>query len=80
MSSKAKARRSSTASSFAWRKGDIIALPPWSLHEHINSSAKADAVLFSIQDAPVLEALGLFYEEEFKENGGQQKVTSTFSL
>jgi gentisate 1,2-dioxygenase len=63
---------------FAWRKGDIIALPPWSLHEHINSSAKADAVLFSIQDAPVLQALGLYYEEEISENGGHQKVTSAF--
>jgi gentisate 1,2-dioxygenase len=50
------------------------------LHEHANVSASDDAVLFSIQDAPVLQALGLFYEEEFKDNGGQQKVTSTFSL
>jgi len=64
--------------SFSWRKGDIIALPPWSLHEHINASAKADAVLFSIQDAPVLNALGLYYEEEFTDNGGHQKVTSAF--
>ena len=63
---------------FNWRKGDIIAQPPWALHEHVNSSAKDDAVLFSIQDAPVLNALGLFYEEEYSENGGRQKVTSTF--
>jgi len=64
--------------SFGWRKGDIIALPPWSLHEHINGSAKADAVLFSIQDAPVLAALGLYYEEEYKDNDGHQKVTAVF--
>ena len=64
---------------FSWRKGDIIALPPWSLHEHANRSATDDAVLFSIQDAPVLNALGLFYEEEFKENGGHQQITSTFA-
>lgn len=64
--------------SFGWSKGDIIALPPWSLHEHINSSAKADAVLFSIHDAPVLSALGLYYEEEISENDGHQKVTSAF--
>jgi gentisate 1,2-dioxygenase len=63
---------------FNWRKGDIIALPPWAVHEHANNSAKDDAVLFSIQDAPVLQALGLFYEEEYNENGGRQKVTSTF--
>jgi len=35
-------------------------------------------VLFSIQDAPVLNALGLFYEEELRENGGHQQITSTF--
>lgn len=63
---------------FVWSKGDIIALPPWALHEHANSSAGEDAVLFSIQDTPVLEALGLYYEEAFKENGGRQEVTSTF--
>jgi gentisate 1,2-dioxygenase len=63
---------------FTWQKGDIIALPPWALHEHANSSANADAVLFSIQDLPVLSALGLYYEEEFKENGGRQEITSTF--
>ncbi len=63
---------------FDWSQGDILALPPWALHEHGNSSASADAVLFSIQDLPVLKALGLYYEEELKENGGHQEVTSTF--
>ena len=42
-------------------------------------SAKADAILFSIQDAPVLNALGLYYEEEFTDNGGHQTVTSAFT-
>ena len=63
---------------FEWQKGDIFALPPWALHEHANASASADAVLFSIQDQPVLKALGLYYEEELKENGGHQEVKSTF--
>jgi gentisate 1,2-dioxygenase len=63
---------------FDWSKGDIVALPPWVLHEHANNSAQDDAVLFSIQDAPVLNALGLFYEEAYDENGGHQKVTSRF--
>ena len=63
---------------FNWRKGDILAIPPWAVHEHGNSSASTDAVLFSIQDLPVLNALGLYYEEEMKENGGHQNVTSTF--
>ena len=64
---------------FAWSKGDIIALPPWALHEHANTSSSKDAVLFSIQDTPVLQALGLYYEEPLSENGGHQKVTSNFS-
>jgi len=63
---------------FKWSKGDIVALPPWALHEHANSSANSDAVLFSIQDLPVLSALGLYYEEALTENGGHQKVASTF--
>ncbi len=62
---------------FDWSKGDIVALPPWAMHEHANSSASADAVLFSIQDLPVLKALGVYYEEELKENGGHQELTST---
>src|SRR5262249_56473738 len=64
---------------FAWGKGSIIAQPSWAVHEHANTSAKEDAVLFSINDAPVLEALGLYYEEEFTEGGGRQRVASTFS-
>jgi gentisate 1,2-dioxygenase len=63
---------------FNWCQGDILALPPWALHEHANGSASADAVLFSIQDTPVLNALGLYYEEDSSENGGRQKITSTF--
>jgi gentisate 1,2-dioxygenase len=63
---------------FNWSKGDIVALPPWAVHEHANGSQSEDAILFSIQDRPVLEALGLYYEEEPGENGGHQEVTSTF--
>ena len=63
---------------FDWSQGDIIALPPWAVHEHANSSASDDAALFSIQDAPVLNALGLFYEEAYGENGGHQPITSKF--
>ncbi|HEX7229882.1 MAG TPA: NADPH dehydrogenase, partial [Candidatus Binatia bacterium] len=63
---------------FDWSKGDIFALPPWAMHEHANSAPSADAVLFSIQDLPVLKALGVYYEEELNDNGGHQEVTSTF--
>jgi gentisate 1,2-dioxygenase len=49
--------------SFEWGKGDIITLPSWALHQHANLSTREPAVLFSIQDRPVLEALGLYREE-----------------
>jgi len=63
---------------FAWDRGDIITLPSWALHEHTNLSTRDAAILFSIQDRPVLEALGLYREEELTENRGHQAVTSTF--
>jgi gentisate 1,2-dioxygenase len=47
---------------FDWSKGDIIALPSWAQHQHANSGSE-DAILFSISDRPVIEALG-FYREE----------------
>ena len=63
---------------FAWGKGDIITLPSWALHEHANTSPHEDAILFSIQDRPVLEALGLYREAALGENGGHQAVASSF--
>ena len=63
---------------FTWGRGDVITLPSWALHEHANTSSRDAAILFSIQDRPVLEALGLYREETLMENAGRQKVTSTF--
>jgi gentisate 1,2-dioxygenase len=64
---------------FPWEKGDIITLPSWALHEHGNRSSREAAVLFSIQDRPVLEALGLYREEALAGGDGHQKITATFS-
>jgi len=47
---------------FDWEKGDIVAIPSWALHQHA-CSGNEDAILFSITDRPVLEALG-FYRED----------------
>jgi len=47
---------------FEWEKGDIVALPSWAVHHH-ESAAGGDAILFSINDRPVFEALGLYREE-----------------
>jgi gentisate 1,2-dioxygenase len=47
---------------FDWGKGDIVVLPSWAQHQHSNTG-KGDAILFSIHDRPVIEALGLYREE-----------------
>jgi 5-methyltetrahydropteroyltriglutamate--homocysteine methyltransferase len=38
-----------------------------------------EAVLFSIRDRPVMEALGFYREEVLVENGGHQEVVGVFS-
>jgi gentisate 1,2-dioxygenase len=40
---------------FEWSRGDVIVAPAWRPHEH---HAAADAVLFRVTDAPMLDALG----------------------
>jgi gentisate 1,2-dioxygenase len=57
-----KGRTMIDGSAFDWEKGDIIALPSWAQHDYANTGGE-DAILFSISDRPVLEALG-FYREE----------------
>lgn len=57
---------------FDWQERDIFCLPSWAWHEHANGSNSEDAVLFAFHDLPVMRALGLYREEAFGENGGQQ--------
>ena len=66
--------------SFNWTTGSIFALPSWALHEHANLSASEDAVLFSINDSPVLIKTDLYREQEHSDNGGHQEVSSTFPV
>jgi Cupin domain len=47
---------------FDWQQGDSFVLPLWQWHSHENNS-KEPAILFSINDRPAIEALGLFREE-----------------
>lgn len=49
--------------SFEWEQGDTLVVPLWHWHEHANRSASEDAILFSMNDAPVLKAFGLYREE-----------------
>src|SRR5260370_39762015 len=59
---------------FDWEKGDIFVIPSWKYHEHINGSKDERAILFSIQDTPILVALGKYREEALSANGGAQIV------
>ena len=52
-----------------WEKGDSFIVPLWSWHEHANRSAEDEAILFSMHDAPVLEAFGLHRRENMDEAG-----------
>jgi gentisate 1,2-dioxygenase len=48
---------------FHWEQGDNFVVPLWHWHEHANTSASDDAILFSMNDAPVLKRFGLYREE-----------------
>lgn len=46
--------------SFAWRRGDVLAVPSWLSHFH---RVEKDAVLFRVTDAPTIAKLGFLREE-----------------
>ena len=48
---------------FDWQQGDSFVVPLWYAHRHLNRSSSQDAILFSMSDAPVLNALDLYREE-----------------
>ncbi len=59
---------------FDWQERDIFCVPSWAWHEHVNLSETEDAVLFSFNDLPVMEKLGLYQQKDYEENNGFQKV------
>ena len=56
---------------FDWEKGDSFVVPLWHWHEHHNRSASDDAVLFSMNDAPMLQPFGLYREQSGSETQAQ---------
>ena len=46
-----------------WKRHDSFVIPNWAWHEHINRSRSDEAILFSVNDIPVLNAFGLYREE-----------------
>ncbi len=59
---------------FEWTERDIFCVPSWMWHEHGNASASEDACLFSFNDLPVIEGLGLYREEAYGDNQGFQPL------
>ena len=51
---------------FTWSQGDVLALPTWAWHEHENRSSTEDAILFSVTDRPMLQALDLYREQAYE--------------
>jgi len=63
---------------FDWRRGDVFVVPSWTWHEHASGDG-SEAILFSVHDTPVLQALGLYREQPYTEHGGHQPVERVFS-
>lgn len=59
---------------FDWQEHDIFCLPAWQWHEHVNLDPSEEAFLFSFNDFPVMEAMGVRIEEPFEDNGGHQTL------
>jgi len=62
---------------FAWKTGDFFVVPLWAWHEHANDTDE-DAILFSVQDTPILHALGLYREQASEANDGHQTIIRVF--
>jgi gentisate 1,2-dioxygenase len=64
---------------FDWARGDFLIVPPWAWHEHANASDREEAILFSVNDLPALEALALCREEAYPDGDGHQTVDQVSS-
>ena len=47
----------------AWSEKDLFYVPPWRWHQHRNESSTEPAILFSVNDYPLLKSLGMYREE-----------------
>ncbi|MEZ4706335.1 MAG: cupin domain-containing protein [Caldilineaceae bacterium] len=63
---------------FPWSAGDMFTIPSWAVHEHCNGSRDERAILFSLQDTPLLRAVNKYREEAYTENGGHQAIRGVF--
>jgi gentisate 1,2-dioxygenase len=63
---------------FSWTAGDMLVIPSWATHEHLNDGA-GPALLFSVHDTPLLKALDKYRSEPHDSPDGRQRVTGEFS-
>lgn len=61
-----------------WKSGDFLTLPPFCWHEHRND-ANVPAYLFSVTDAPVIDALNFAREDAYPESDGHQAVVAAYA-
>lgn len=59
---------------YDWAEHDIFCVPAWMWHEHVNLSRDEEAFLFSFNDFPVMQSLGVYIEEPYAENNGHQEI------
>lgn len=46
-----------------WQAGDVFIAPPWTDHEHCNTSETEQAIFYTIQDVPVVSGMGIWFRE-----------------
>ena len=68
---KGRGRTAVGESYLGWKKGDSFVIPLWQWHSHENPFDE-EAILFSINDRPVMETLQL-YREEFSDSNKNAK-------
>ena len=47
----------------AWSKRDSFVVPNWTWHRHVNPSKTEEAILFTVNDVPVMKSLDMYREE-----------------
>ncbi|HSQ14367.1 MAG TPA: cupin domain-containing protein, partial [Candidatus Deferrimicrobium sp.] len=50
-------------SDLAWNERDCFNVPTWHWHRFLNISSADDAILFSVSDRPLFDAIHLYREE-----------------
>ncbi|MGH7766987.1 MAG: cupin domain-containing protein, partial [Candidatus Binatia bacterium] len=51
---------------------DSFVVPNWAWHEHVNRSKSDEAILFSVNDIPIMKAFDLYREEPENSLGAVQ--------